>query len=75
MTIKTKYNIADTVYYNNFGNICSDKIASIEIYVSNGYKRVVYNLSKPGISVYNGEGGNCPKLDEENVFSSKEKLY
>ena len=65
MTIETKFNIGDSIWYMDNNKACNRSVSSIIIRITEYGVSVGYYVSKPRKSI---------TLDEKLVFSSKEEL-
>ena len=66
MTIETKYNIGDKVWFGSLGFSKSATISEIKIYVMiDGYIRIEYHIEK---------NGYCWQRNEHEIFPTKEEL-
>ena len=66
MTIETKYNVGDEVWFGSLGFSKSATISEIKIYVMiDGYIRIEYHIEK---------NGYCWQRNEHEIFPNKEEL-
>ena len=68
MTIKTKYNIGDEVWFMNENKACSDIITAIHIYRTETMSNVTYGF---GQSIHSQI---IATMSEQDLFSTKEEL-
>lgn len=65
MTVETKFNIGDEVWYLHNNKVCNRKVSAINIRITECMVSIIYYISAPKESI---------TLEEKSIFSSKEEL-